>query len=474
MTASTHRPHRYLRSAVLLSLALGMSFSCSRFEDPVLPEKDAAFKKYFGGNRQQEGLTVEPITTGYVVLGNTNSYEVEDTTDFVRQPQALLLYTDAFGDEANSVLVGEADASVSAVQMLLENEAGDLVFVGNKTKNDSTTIVMYAVSNQGTTIEKTFEFGPNTVVDYGLTGVPIRDIEANDLIMTDEGLAILATVNPGTNTSQVAVLKEDFSDPAKPYIMYLFGFADGETANAFTTIRLSDGSTAFSILATTREQFGTVVRKKMSVLLLSFEGQNLADIVIDDDMFSYFDLLPANENNQTLTRQNLTNNQQTGFDILPTVRGADITCTTCPQDVLIFGSESFRNTSIVIRLSINNARTAAVQWGYWLNYGGQNISPVKITELQGGSFLLLSNTITGVAENNPNSDFLLDRITRDGNSVSAIWPRFYGGTGDDFAGDIKEVSNVNGGYVIVGNVTLAGDNTLINLIKTNPLGEIAN
>lgn len=473
MTLSSNR-NGYIVALILLALTVGLGQSCSRFEDPVLPEKDAAFKKYFGGNRQQEGLAVEPLSSGYVVLGNSNSYEVPDSTDFVRQDQAMVLYTDAFGDEANSVLIGEAGASVSAVQMLLQNDNGDLVFVANKTSNDSTTIVLYTVSDQGNNVSKTFEFGPETVADYALSGVNIRDIEANDFIMTDEGMAILATVNPGTNNSQVAVLKEDFTDPARPFVLYLFGFADGEEANSFSTLRLFDGSTVYAILATTRERKGLITRRKMSVLLLSFEGQSLADVVLDEEMFKFFDLIPANEQGQTLTMQNLTNNEQIGYDIITTPGGADPNCATCPEDLVIFGKETFHNTSIAVKLTINESRIAVVQWGYWLSYGGQSITPVKVTELQGGSFLLLSNTVTGIAENNPNSDFLLDRVSRDGNTVSDVWPKFYGGTGDDFAGDIKEVNILNGGYILVGNVTLAGDNTLINLIKTNPRGEIAN
>lgn len=153
--------------------------SCSFFQ-PESPNPERFYIKMFGGQREQQGVAVEVLTSERAfILGHTNSF----TNDF-----SFEMYLIEINEEGNEVWNRSYPGVDKAVGLVLTEDKQHLLLVGNRTVTGTSKIKVIKTDLQGSAIW-TKELNSGNDISYTASNISIVNGETSCLIIgTSEAL----------------------------------------------------------------------------------------------------------------------------------------------------------------------------------------------------------------------------------------------------------------------------------------------
>ncbi|MBL6449990.1 hypothetical protein JMN32_26995 [Fulvivirga sp. 29W222] len=402
---------------LVLLIFLSLLIGCDT-ESSIDPRYENYFVKYYGEEGNQEGVDVQLVSDGFIILGNSTSADGNQDIVLIKADHlGNQQWINSFGGERNEEAVAmEVDAS------------GNLIIAAtvNMTSTDRDVMIL--------------KIAPDGVqIDSAVFGSVGKDDVANDILVTQDGDYILTGYTTNVDTS-------------KP------GYLESTDLQDIYSVRTTPDLVQVDPAAWRR--------------VYGFPGidRGVGLMQKTDGSFLFFG---------TTNKPPTTNSQQAGFNMFLFPAAADgIAVSTA--ELQLFGTLSDETASKIIQtgeggfIMLGTSTSAGLNQLYMARVRNNNdfvsagvvavngnVEGTSIAEASSGGFLILGE----VLENN-NANIALSRVASNG---SIGWQKTFGGVDNDGPGTIIELEN--GEILFVGTVTLESQ-TKICLIKVTNSGEL--
>lgn len=405
--------------------------ACDRFENEEAPARQEVFYKFYGGFNAQSGVDLISRPDGYFLLGTTNSF---DTLDADASSAIYFIRTDLAGNEiASSVFFSPTNDDYEAVA--IKEAANGFVLLGTELVNGTPRRMI---------IIETDESG-NESTRFAVEDSSGLSVKADGLeISSDGSFWILGTQTPDTSPTALIFRRDASGAPISFNQSDIFNDALDHTAVAL--VKTDNGGTErFFTLSTSPSDIPSVGNSRRMVFTRLREDNGLAITPLELEF--------------------------------PGVSGdiAAVDMARVGDAFVVLG-----NAIETGRLALGAVSLSGVDELWTRILRNDPTSDGRVANLLfTGSALSSANggiVITGFVEGPDigESDVILDRTDAFGNTTafptSEGWPRQFGGANEDEGARV--IQGQDDGYAIIGFNTLAGDNSLITLIKTNRDGEL--
>jgi len=392
-------------------------FACDT-ESNTEPRFEDYFLKYHGGDGNQTGVDLVEYNDGFILLGNSSLLN--------GRPELYVVYVDALGNEIWSNTFG-GDLITEAVDVEIDNSNNIVVASTVEDVPGDKDLMFLKISPEGARIDSLI-FGSAT-----------HDEIATDLLITDNGDYIITGYTTNVDITKSGYDPEtDLEDILSIRVtssLVLFDQADWRRIYGFSGIDRGEGLVqkadgSFLFFGTTdRIPTGSTNPPEFNMFMFPAGADGVATSA---SPFQWFGNSQSDESGSFISP---TFGQ--GFAVVGT--SVESNGTSNAFFVLVGNDDAPINSALI---SVTN-----------------NIESVAIVEDNNGGFLIVGNEQVNNASN-----LFLAKTSFDG---VLEWSRSFGGTDDDFAGSLLQLSD--GSIVMIGTIQLESQ-TKMTLIKTTSLG----
>ncbi len=430
---------RYFHSFLLCAAVFWVA--CDRFDEQIVPDKDKIFRKFFGGFDNQTAVRVMQQGDGsFIMYGSSTSFSgVNDAADdpelklyLVRtDPRGDEIWAQVFTDTAGQNVPLDIRPDVDAVGMV--QTSSGFTLLGNKDKNALTTdqeLLIIFTDTEGNETGRNRIFTPNSTI-------------ASDILQTTDGGYVIVGFEDNQPNGVMVIRTDANGDRIEFEIDDSQGFSPEDIGIGVVNYADSlTGEERFAIFGSTvltsAEGNSLSGQRKMSLLIIDGTGGHVAS-----DVYSNIG------GNQLANAFAQTNDG--GFILLGTDQNSE------KIHLVKTSTKAQPQWEELVRQNDPDATVAAI-----------DARGSSIIQTRDGGYAFVGS-LEGLGSGD--SDIFLERTDAFGVPLGTYpEPKTYGGPRSDLGGDL--VQTPDGGFAVFGSVNLEGTNSLMNLIKTNPNGDL--
>ena len=409
------------RFSLFVLLTGTLYFSCDT-EDTVEPNFEDYFVKYYGEEGNQQGVDIEVLSDGYLLVGNTRRTAGQSGIFIVR--------TDLQGNRISSGTLQKPDADLVAVDAALDN-GGDLIIAAEyrRSYND---IDFYAArfnlgaSNGELTPSSEFTGPQGGVEPAGTTDIPesVTVLSSGDIIITGSTNNTIDSKPGGSgpeDLTDILALRLTPDLTLRPETEWRRIYGQNKADYGHRAIERDNGLLFFSSSFYSNEPL-----EQQGLNMMVYSTNNIG--VVQDGYKTYG-----------------STSDEIGSDIIATSEGGALLVAEAQGRILL------------TRLSASNSIV-----GFPTAVGKSNVEAKSAFEAVNGGYLVIGNW-----SNLNNQDFYLAKVSIE-NEVE--WERTFGGLDEDNVPRV--IQKADGSVLLVGTILLESQEKMC-LIKLNPAGDLA-